>query len=198
MDMGTLLRQTGALDAISRELGMNPASAQAGAEALLPAILGGFKNQAQPTAGGLDGLAGMLGGLGGGALLEAVTAKAPTPAAPGNEILGQIFGSKDVSRAVAAKASQVTGLDPELLKKMLPLLAMAAAGYMASSRGGAPAAGGGGLGGLLGQVLGGAMGGGRAKAGQAGGLGGLAAMIDLNGDGNPLDDIMGMAGKLKK
>lgn len=197
MDMGSLLRQTGALDAISRELGMNPATAQAGAEALLPAILGGFKNQAQPSAGGLDGLAGMLGGLGGGALLEAVTAKAPTPAAPGNQILGQIFGSKDVSRSVAAKAAQTTGIDPELLKKMLPLLAMAAAGYMARQRGGAPAASGG-LGGLLGQVLGGAMGGGRGKAGQAGGLGGLAAMIDLNGDGNPLDDIIGMAGKLKK
>jgi hypothetical protein len=194
MDMGSLLRQTGALDAISRELGMNPATAQSGAEALLPAILGGFKNQAQPSAGGLDGLAGMLGGLGGGALLEAVTSKAPTPSAPGNEILGQIFGSRDVSRSVAARAAQTTGIDPELLKKMLPLLAMAAAGYMARPGGGAAAASGRGLGGLLGQVLGG----GRSKAGQAGGLGGLAAMIDLNGDGNPLDDIIGMAGKLKK
>jgi len=40
------------------------------------------------------------------------------------------------------------------------------------------------------------LGGGQA-AGQAapGGLGGLGAMLDHNGDGNPLDDILGMAGK---
>ena len=27
---------------------------------------------------------------------------------------------------------------------------------------------------------------------------GLASMLDLNGDGNPLDDILGMAGKLMR
>ena len=49
------------------------------------------------------------------------------------------------------------------------------------------------LGGLLGQMLGGALGGGQA---QSGGLGGLAALIDADGDGNPLDDILGLAGRL--
>jgi len=43
-------------------------------------------------------------------------------------------------------------------------------------------------------VLGGLTGGG--KAASQGGLGGLASMLDLDGDGNPLDDIIGMAGKL--
>ncbi len=47
---------------------------------------------------------------------------------------------------------------------------------------------------MLGQVLGGVLGGGQA---QSGGLGGLASLIDLDGDGNPLDDIIGMAGKLR-
>ena len=28
--------------------------------------------------------------------------------------------------------------------------------------------------------------------------GGLAPMLDLNGDGNPLDDIMGMIGKVTR
>lgn len=46
---------------------------------------------------------------------------------------------------------------------------------------------------MLGQVLGGVMGGGQAKGR---GLGGLASLIDLDGDGNPLDDILGMAGRL--
>lgn len=140
-----------------------------------------------------------MGGAGGGGLLEAVTGSAPTPAEPGNEILGQIFGSKEVSRTVAGQASQSTGIDPALLKKMLPLLAMAVTGYLASQKaGGASSDGGqgGGLGGMLGQVLGGVMGGGLGGAAPSGGLGGLASLIDLDGDGNPLDDILGMAGRL--
>lgn len=201
MNIADIMKQTGALDSISRELGVDPATARTGAEALLPAILGGFKKQAQPAPGGLGGLIDMLGGAGGGGLLEAVTGSAPTPAAPGNEILGQIFGSKEVSRTVAGQASQSTGIDPALLKKMLPLLAMAVTGYLASQKagGGASDTGqGGGLGGMLGQVLGGVMGGGQGGAAQSGGLGGLASLIDLDGDGNPLDDILGMAGRLSR
>ena len=53
-------------------------------------------------------------------------------------------------------------------------------------------AGGGGLGGLLGGLLGGQGAPGRA---QVGGAGGLASMLDLDGNGNPLDDILRMAGK---
>jgi hypothetical protein len=61
-----------------------------------------------------------------------------------------------VSRTVAQNAATQTGLEPSLLKKMLPMLAMLVAGYMAKQRGTlgpqAPAEGGlgGGLGGLLG------------------------------------------------
>lgn len=191
MNLADIMNQTGALDSIAGELGIDPAMARTGAEALLPAIVGGFKKQAQPATGGLGGLIDVLGQAGGGNLLEAVTGSAPTPAEPGNEILGQIFGSKDVSRTVAGQASQTTGIDVALLKKMLPLLAMAVTGYLASQKGGDSAEGG--LGGMLGQVLGSAMGGGQA---QGGGLGGLGSLLDLDGDGNPLDDILGMASRL--
>ena len=61
----------------------------------------------------------------------------PTQVDKGNQLLGQIFGSKDGSRAVAAAASAQSGVEPSLLKKMLPILAMAAAGYvMKRARGG--------------------------------------------------------------
>jgi len=57
----------------------------------------------------------------------------------------------------------------------------------------APSGGrGGGLGGLLGGLLGGKSA--RASSQSPGGLG-LASMLDLDGDGNPLDDILGMMGK---
>ncbi len=193
MNLTDILQQAGGIESMAQELGVSPAMAQQGADALLPAILGGFQKQAQ--GGGADGLGGLIAGLGGGGLLDAVLGPQPTPVGQGNEVLGQIFGSKDVSRTVASHAASQTGLDSTLLKKMLPMLAMIVAGYMAKQGGGQAGGSGGGLGGMLGNVLGGVMGGG-AAAGGLGGLGGLGSLLDRNGDGNPLDDILGMAGKL--
>lgn len=190
-DLVQALGGAGGLAQIARELGVDERTAMTGAAALLPAVLGGFKKQAQAQPNGLEGLMGMLGGMGGGGLLDAVLSPTPTPVDQGNAVLGQIFGSRDVSRAVAGQAAASSGLSADLLKKMLPIVAMAAAGMMAKSASAAPAGGGGGLGGLLGSLMGG-LGGGQ----QAGGLGGLAQMLDFDRDGNPLDDIMGMvAGK---
>jgi hypothetical protein len=186
MDM---LGQAGGIESLARELGVGSDQAATGAAALIPAILGGFKKRAQSEPAGLEGLAGMLGGCGG--LLDEVLSPRATNVETGNDILGQIFGSKDVSRTVAQNASARTGIDPVLLKRMLPILAMLVAGYMAKGRGAAPSSteqGGG-----LGDLLGGALQGGRATPG---GTGGLASMLDMDGDGNPLDDILGMAGKL--
>lgn len=215
MDIASILKQTGAIGSIAQQLGVNEQVAQSGAEALLPAILGGFKKTTQAQPGGLEGLGGLLGQLGGGGLFDAVVSPEPTPVEKGNDVLGQIFGSKDVSRSVAGHASEQTGLDPSLLKKMLPILAMLVAGYLAKQSGGGESgglggiiggmlgggnqtSGSGGLGGMLGNVLGGALGGGQQSAAAGGGLGGLASMLDMDGDGNPLDDIIGMAGKFAR
>ena len=190
MQITDILGQMGGLQSIARELGISETQAAAGAAALAPAILGGFKKQAQaPT--GLDGLGGLLGQLGGGGLLDNVLAPAPTDIGLGNDVLGQIFGSKDVSRTVAQNAAVQSGLDPTLIKKMLPMLAMLVAGYMAKQRSGSQLpAGSGGLDGLLGGLLGG-----QTRSASGGMNAGLGSMLDLNGDGNPLDDILRMAGK---
>lgn len=193
MQITDILAQMGGLQSMARELGVSETQAASGAEALIPAILGGFKKQAQAQPTGLEGLGGLLGKLGGGGLLDNVLAPQPTDVNQGNNVLGQIFGSKDVSRAVAQNAASQSGLDPSLLKKMLPMLAMLVTGYMAKQGAGAaaqPSPMSGGLGGLLGGLLGGHG----AKPAGSGGSG-LASMLDLNGDGNPLDDIMRMAGK---
>jgi hypothetical protein len=190
MQIKDILAQSGGLQAMARELGISEADAARGAEALAPAILGGFKKQAQAQPTGLAGLGGMLGQLGGGGLLADVLSAQPTNVGRGNEVLGQIFGSKDVSRTVAQNASAQSGLDPSLLKKMLPMLAMMITGYMAQRGGstpGAPAPSSGGLGGLVGGMLGGGSG--------SSGLGGLASMLDLDKDGNPLDDLLRMTGR---
>jgi hypothetical protein len=199
MQFTDMLAQTGGLQAMARELGVSDAQAASGADALLPAILGGFKKQTQSQPTGLEGLGGLLGQLGGGGLLDDVLAPQPTDVSRGNNVLGQIFGSQDVSRAVAQNAASQSGLDPSLLKKMLPMLAMLVAGYMAKQRdAGAdvpPSSESGGLGGLLVSLLGGQA----TRAGSAtpGAAPGLASMLDLDGDGNPLDDILRMVGKVR-
>jgi hypothetical protein len=203
MQITDVLAQMGGLQSIAKELGVSETQAASGAAALTPAILGGFKKQAQSQPSGLEGLGGLLGKLGGGELLDDVLAPQPTNVNRGNAVLGQIFGSKEVSRTVAQNAATNTGLSPELLKRMLPMVAMLVTGYMAKQKGAgaAPAAPnaptaapttGGGLRGMLGGLLGG----GSAGAQRAGATSGLASMLDMNGDGNPLDDIMRMAGKV--
>ena len=175
MDLAEILRSTGGIGAIASQLGIPPDQAEQGAAALLPSILHGFGNRSSQdgeSGGGMGGsgaggFGAILDALGGGGLATNVTGPEPTQVDKGNDILGQIFGSKDVSREVAGQASQTSGLDPALLKKMLPILAMLVGGYLSSQsnrQGGA----GGGLGGILGQVLGGMAGG----SGGGGGLGG--------------------------
>jgi hypothetical protein len=56
--------------------------------------------------------------------------------AGGNAILGDIFGSKDVSRNVASAASAETGIGSDVLKKMLPMLAGVAIGTLSKQTGG--------------------------------------------------------------
>jgi len=183
MDLQQVINQMGGIEQIARELGVSSDQAASGAAALLPAILGGFKQQAKSQPGGLEDLVNILGGLGGGGLLDDVLSPQPTNVSRGNDVLGQIFGSKDVSRSVARSASTDSGLDPAVLKKMLPMLAMLVGGFLARhSTAGAPSAS---------AVP-------QAHAAPGGGLGDLASILDLNGDGNALDDILNMAGQLMR
>ena len=226
--VGTLLQAGGgqALEMLGGRFGLGPAQTRAALEALGPMIAGGLKQQAE-SRGGLEGLLGGVLNQGHAAYGESIDNLArPGTTEAGNAVLGAIFGSKDVSRAVADQAAAQTGIGADVLRKMLPVVAMMAAGTLArgaagnglggllgSLAGAAGGAGGGGgaggmLGSLLAQALGGAAaGGGAAAPAQAGagtgaaapaaggGLGALAGMIDLDGNGNPLDDIMRMVGR---
>jgi len=129
----------------------------------------------------------------------------------GNAILGHLFGSKEVSREVASRASAQSGVSSSILKKMLPMVAMMAMGSLGkqtSGKGGLQSAltgmamqqlmGGGakasGLSGLLGGLLGGGQR--RAQAQQQQqhqqGMGMLGKMLDADGDGSTMDDILSM------
>lgn len=105
--------------ALGKQFGLSPAQTQAAIEALMPA----FSKGLQQTASSPQGLGSLLTMLAGGQNIQGADA--------GNGVLGQLFGSKDLSRAVTAQASQATGIGQDVLKKMLPVLATMLMGGMA-------------------------------------------------------------------
>jgi len=85
-------------------------------------------------------------------------------------LIGELT-SKDVSRAVAGRAAEKSGVSPDILKKMLPMVAMMAMGGLGKQTRGAQ---GGGMQQMLGQMAMQQLMGGGAKSGGLGGLlGGL-------------------------
>lgn len=174
----------GAVDQISRQFGLSNDQASSAITALLPALLGGLRRETRQP-GGLESL---LGALAGGHhqryVEDPVTLTDPNTTIDGNGILGHVFGSKEVSREVANDAASRTGLSPDLLKRMLPLVAALAMGVLARQR-------------ATGQAGFTPSQGGFPGAGSPGAdLGGLASMLDLNRDGSIADDVMGFVGKM--
>lgn len=174
----------GAVQQLGRQFGLQPAQTQSAISALLPALAAGLQRN-MSSEGGLDGLIGALAGGNHERYLDAPGSLADAASTlDGNGILGHILGSKDVSRQVAQRASQQTGIDVSILKKMLPLVAALVMGGLSSQQrprvpSAAPAGG-----------LGSAMG----SAGSL--LDMLTPVLDSNRNGSALDDILGMAGRM--
>lgn len=192
---------------LASQFGISPDDAQKALSNLIPAVAGGIKK----TATSQTGLESLLSKVQNNQDLRRSADNPsvlgqPQSTQAGNDILGDIFGSKDVSRTVADKTAQATGLDFGMLKKMLPLVAglvMSQLNNRGKSSGGGlgellgavvgaqqPAQrGGGGLGSLLGSLLGGS----RRKQRQASGL---ESILDFDGDGSISDEVLEMAKKL--
>jgi hypothetical protein len=112
------------MTALSREFGLTPTQTEAAVTAVLPAISTGLK---QSTAT-VDGLGNLFGVMGQQQDLQDMyddpeTAFGPEGVAAGKDALSVIFGSPDVSRAVIDQAQNFSGVSPNILKKMLPVLA---------------------------------------------------------------------------
>lgn len=113
-----------ASDLIAKQFALSQAQVQAAVDALLPAFSQALKRKAGTDPYGLGAfMSGMAGGGYAKYFEDASRAFTPEGLAAGNTVLGQIFGSKDLSRAVAAQAAQATGIGQEIMKQMLPALA---------------------------------------------------------------------------
>jgi len=178
-----LSQNSDAMQQMSRQFGLSPDQTQSAIEALLPAFSQGLKRNASDPSGIGAFLNAISTGQHARYFEDASAALSPQGMAEGNGILGHLFGSKDVSRAVAAQASQATGIGQDLLKQMLPVLAsMIMGGLFKQSTGQMQAGGFGGANNPLGQILEQMMG----QGGQRGG--------NPMGD-NPLGQILeGMFG----
>ncbi len=144
----------------------------------MPALAAGLSRNVQQE-GGLSSLtAALAGGRHSQYLDDLGSLQRPETTADGNGILGYVFGSKEVSRQVAARAAQSSGVGPEILKQMLPVVAAMVMASMAKRAQAAPSAGGVGRperrGGLMDM---------------------LTPMLDANRDGSMMDDVAGILGK---
>jgi hypothetical protein len=181
------------IESIGRQIGVDPATAQQAVAGAIPILTGALaRNAAQP--GGaealhqalgahdgsiLDQLGGLLGGGGGGGIggIGGI----------GGAILGHVLGNRqDTASTGLANATGINGAQAAQLLAILAPLVMGALGRMRHQQGLDP----GNLPGVLQQEHA------RAQAAAPPGLGGLAGMLDRDGDGSALDDIARMGGGL--
>jgi hypothetical protein len=130
-----------AFDLLARQFDLSRQQAELAVEALLPAFSQGLKRNASDPYGLGDFLSAISTGQHAKYFEDAARAFQPSGVEEGNGILGHLFGSKELSRAVAAQASQATGIAQETLKQMLPVLAaMIMGGLFKQSTGQMPGA----------------------------------------------------------
>ena len=135
------------MEALARQFNLSQQQTQAAVEALLPAFSQGLKRNASDPYGVGAFMGAMASGNHAKYFEDAQKAFAPQGVAEGNGILGHLFGSKDLSRAVADQAAQATGVGQEVLKQMLPVIAsIIMGGLFKQSTGGMQAGGFGGEG----------------------------------------------------
>lgn len=144
-----------AMTAMAKQFGLSQAQAEQAVEALMPAFSTGLKRNAADPAGIGNVLSSLSSGQHAQYFEDMAQAFQPQGVQQGNDVLGQLFGSKDVSRAVARQAEQMTGIGQDIIKQMLPVLAATLMGGLQKQASGQmqQAATGGQGGGLLGAFL---------------------------------------------
>ena len=166
----------GAVSQLANQFGLDQGQTNSALAQLIPALASGMKNNVSQQ-GGLDSLLSALNSGNHDRYLDDVSQLGQqTTVSDGNAILGHLLGNKQVSREVAGRASQNTGIDSSILKKMLPIVATMVMGSMSKQSG---------AGGMLGSLLGGG------QSRQSSGIENvLSSFLDQDGDGSIADDLL--------
>jgi hypothetical protein len=135
-----------AAENLASQFGLSPEQVDSAVKALIPALSMAFLAKLKEP-GALGGLVSNLAdGQHTATFSSADAAQSPAAAAKGNDILSQLFGSSHIVTQIAQQASGVTGLRPEVLVQLLPVIVSVIAGGLATSLKNQ------GLGGLLAQL----------------------------------------------
>jgi hypothetical protein len=166
-----------AMQNLARQYGLSMQQTQAALDALLPAFSMGLQRQTQnPYAFG--NLAQMMTATPFGQMYDSDGDGIPDRAMPlGQDVMSQIFGSKEVANAVAAQAAATSGVGQAVLKQMLPVIASMLMGGLFKTVNNQ------GLGGILGQFA-------EMMRGQMPGMQ-PAPAPQANNPGNPWEQILG-------
>ncbi|MBW3097128.1 DUF937 domain-containing protein [Pseudohoeflea coraliihabitans] len=141
-EMMTRAQNGEAMQLMARQFGLSQAQVTQAMEALMPAFSAGLKRNVQNPMDMGQFLQALASGNHVQYFDDLRRAFTPAGAAEGNNILGHLFGSKDVSRAVAAQAEMVTGITETIYKQMLPAVAAAIMGGLFKQATGQMAGGG--------------------------------------------------------
>lgn len=173
----------------SKEIGETPEKTSSAITSALPLLLGAMKNNVA-SAEGASGLLGALtGGKHDGSILDNLGSLAGNSDVlkDGAGILGHVFGGKEqnIAKAVGAKSGISLGSAANLLKMVAPVIM----GFLGKQTRESNVTDASGISNVLGSLLGG-------SANKEQSL--VTQLLDADGDGSVIDDIIGMATKGKK
>ncbi len=170
---------SGGIAQIAQALGTDDAKAQGAIDSALPAIIAGLANNAKQPEGAAK-LSSALDDHNPSVFDQLGSLVQSGGGADGNAILGHVLGQK--RNGVEQQLAGQTGLDSGAIAKLLPMLAPLVLGYLAKQKSekGLDA---GGLGTMLGEER-------LASEAKSPGLGGLASILDADGDGSMMDDLI--------
>jgi hypothetical protein len=163
-----------AIEEVQKNFNLTEKETRVAVEELIPALSRGLQKNSANAAGMDDLLDALRTGSHREYMEKPGTLSASETTKDGNDILGHIFGDKKVSREVANRASEKSGLSSTLLKKMLPIVASLVMGALSK------------------KVLGTGASASHSRS-SSGGL--LTSLLDSDRDGSIWDDVLGLAAR---
>ncbi|MCO5733156.1 DUF937 domain-containing protein [Rhizobium sp. SSA_523] len=127
-DMMLKAQNGAAMDTMAKQFNLAQEQAAQAMAALMPAFSSGFKRTASNPYDFTSLMSGLFSGSYARYFEDVSKAFTPQGMADGNAVLERLFGSKEVSRAIAEQAAQLTGIGQEVLKTMMPAMADALMG----------------------------------------------------------------------
>jgi hypothetical protein len=162
----------GAAQQVGQRFGLSEDQTSSALTQLVPALMAGLQRNASQEGGRVALLGALTSGNHAGYLDNPEMLAQEATTEDGNAILGHIFGSKEVSRAVAGRAAEQTGIGADVLKKMLPVVATMVMGGLSKQAASVSP---------------------NPSQETAGGF--LSSLLDQNRDGSVADDVVGILGR---